>query len=113
MRIVSGNMDDYWDAIRSTDGLQGGFIWDWMDQGLLKEDNGKKYWAYGGDYGEAVHDMNFNINGLCFPDHSPHPGLYQVAHLSLPANRPCVRDHLSHPGLCHTRHFSEESRVFL
>ncbi len=75
----TGNLQDYWDVIEKYPKLQGGFIWDWVDQGLLKtNENGEKYWAYGGDYGEAgmPSDGNFCINGLVWPDRTAHPGLY-------------------------------------
>ncbi len=77
----TGNLQDYWDVIEKYPGLQGGFIWDWVDQGLLKTaGNGEKYWAYGGDYGEegVPSDGNFCINGLVWPDRTPHPGLAEV-----------------------------------
>jgi beta-galactosidase len=77
----TGNLQDYWDVIERYPKLQGGFIWDWVDQGLLKtNENGEKYWAYGGDYGEEgmPSDGNFNINGLVWPDRTPHPGLAEV-----------------------------------
>ena len=77
----TGNLQDYWDVIEKFPKLQGGFIWDWVDQGFLKtNDNGEKYWAYGGDYGEegTPSDGNFNINGLVWPDRTPHPGLFEV-----------------------------------
>ncbi len=77
----TGNLQDYWDVIEKYPKLQGGFIWDWVDQGFLKTDeNGEKYWTYGGDYGEEgiPSDGNFCINGLVSPDRTPHPGLYEV-----------------------------------
>jgi beta-galactosidase len=77
----TGNLQDYWDIIEKYPKLQGGFIWDWVDQGLLKtNDNGEKYWTYGGDYGEegVPSDGNFNINGLVWPDRTGHPGLAEV-----------------------------------
>ena len=75
----TGNLDEYWDLIRSERVLQGGFIWDWVDQGLLRKDEaGKEYWAYGGDFGEPIHDAQFNINGLVFPDRTFHPGCTEV-----------------------------------
>ena len=77
----TGNFQDYWDVIEKYPKLQGGFIWDWVDQGFLKtNENGEKYWAYGGDYGEpgTPSDGNFNINGLVWPDRTPHPGLFEV-----------------------------------
>jgi len=77
----TGNLQDYWDVIEKYPKLQGGFIWDWVDQGFLKTDeNGEKYWTYGGDYGEEgmPSDGNFCINGLVWPDRTPHPGLSEV-----------------------------------
>ncbi|KAK6163058.1 hypothetical protein DH2020_002899 [Rehmannia glutinosa] len=65
----NGNIHEYWEAIDSTFGLQGGFIWDWVDQGLLKEGaDGTKNWAYGGDFGDTPNDLNFCLNGLIWPD---------------------------------------------
>jgi len=77
----TGNLKDYWNVIEKYPKLQGGFIWDWVDQGILKTNEaGEKYWAYGGDFGpEGIRsDGNFNINGLVWPDRTPHPGLYEV-----------------------------------
>ncbi len=77
----TGNLQDYWDVIEKYPKLQGAFVWDWVDQGLLKtSENGEKYWAYGGDFGEEgiPSDGNFCINGLVWPDRTPHPGLYEV-----------------------------------
>jgi len=77
----TGNLIDYWDAINSHEQLQGGFIWDWVDQGLQKFDStGRKYWAFGGDFGpkDVPSDGNFCTNGLVFPDRIPHPALAEV-----------------------------------
>lgn len=77
----SGNFQEYFDIIRSSKQMQGGFIWDWVDQGFLTTDeNGKQYWAYGGDFGAMNYpnDNNFCINGLVNPDRTPHPGLSEV-----------------------------------
>ncbi len=80
-----GNLKEYWDAIDSTDGLQGGFIWDWIDQGVTKiDDNGVAYWAYGGDFGDTINDRNFCINGLIWPDLTPHPPLWEHKKLIQP-----------------------------
>lgn len=80
-----GNLKEYWDAIETHQGLQGGFIWDWIDQGLIKvDDNGVKYWAYGGDFGDTVNDRNFCINGLVFPDRTPHPALLEYKKIIQP-----------------------------
>ncbi|KAL8172347.1 hypothetical protein V2J09_024151 [Rumex salicifolius] len=70
----NGNIDEYWKTIDSTFGLQGGFIWEWVDQALLKEGaDGVKHWAYGGDFGDEPNDLNFCLNGLTWPDRTPHP----------------------------------------
>jgi beta-galactosidase len=80
-----GNLREYWEAIETYPGLQGGFIWDWVDQGLLKADaHGRPYWGYGGDFGDTINDMNFCINGLIFPDRCPHPALVEVKKLFQP-----------------------------
>jgi len=74
-----GNLQDYWDTIEEYDPLQGGCIWDWVDQGLLKKTaDGKEFWAYGGDYGEKRSDYNFCINGLVLPDREITPKLIEV-----------------------------------
>jgi beta-galactosidase len=77
-----GNLQDYWNEIYKYRQLQGGFIWDWVDQGLLKtNEKGEKFWAYGGDYlpvGVDHMDKNFLINGLVFPDRTLHPHIWEV-----------------------------------
>lgn len=74
-----GNLQEYWDAIEEYKHLQGGSIWDWVDQGLRKiSEDGKEYWAYGGDYGDNPNDGNFCINGLVFPDRRVPPKLWEV-----------------------------------
>ncbi len=75
-----GNLKDYWDAIDKYPNLQGGFIWDWVDQGILKKENGKEFWAYGGDFGpkDTPSDGNFLINGVVFPDRSFKPHSLEV-----------------------------------
>lgn len=76
-----GNLQKYWDFFEEHKELQGGFIWDWVDQGLLKKnEDGKDFWAYGGDFGPpgTPSDKNFCINGLVFPDRKPHPHIWEV-----------------------------------
>ena len=74
-----GNLDEYWEAIEKYPALIGGFIWDWVDQGLRhKTENGIEFFAYGGDFGDKPNDDNFCINGLVSPDRVPHPSLFQV-----------------------------------
>ncbi|TWT77831.1 Beta-galactosidase [Posidoniimonas polymericola] len=74
-----GNLPEYWSAIREHRALQGGFIWDWVDQGLLTKDaDGHEYYAYGGDFGDRPNDGNFCCNGLVRPDRVPNPSLFEV-----------------------------------
>ena len=80
-----GNFSDYWDAFRANPRLQGGFIWDWVDQGLTRvSDDGVPYFAYGGDFGDEVNDRQFCINGLVFPDRTPHPSLLEAKRAQQP-----------------------------
>ncbi|GAB3427277.1 beta-galactosidase, LacZ type [Niabella aquatica] len=77
----SGNFQEYFDIISTSDHMQGGFIWDWADQGIKsKTVDGKVYWAYGGDLGSGhLHnDENFCGNGLVASDRSCHPAIYEV-----------------------------------
>ena len=75
-----GGLSNYWDTIYKYPQLQGGCIWDWVDQGLLTKDAlGREFYAYGGDFGENMpSDGNFCINGLVDPDRKPHPQLAEV-----------------------------------
>ncbi len=90
-----GGLQDYWDTIYKYPLLQGGCIWDWVDQGVLTHDeNGQEYYAYGGDFTRPIHistqanvvdlavsvpsDGNFCINGLVDPNRKPHPQLAEV-----------------------------------
>lgn len=77
----TGNLIDLWNFVYEHPQVQGGFIWDWVDQGFVKKDaNGTPYWTYGGDYGPDRYrnDQNFVINGLVNPDRTPHPALFEV-----------------------------------
>ena len=76
-----GGLKEYWDVIRKYPYLQGGHIWDWVDQGILKKDaEGTAFWAYGGDYGgpDVMSDNNFCINGLVRADRSLNPAIREV-----------------------------------
>jgi beta-galactosidase len=74
-----GNLQDYWDIIESHSQLQGGCIWDWVDQGFRKKTaDGREFWAFGGDFGESVTDGNFCCNGLVLPDRTVTPKLLEV-----------------------------------
>ncbi|MRX69773.1 beta-galactosidase [Flavobacterium resistens] len=77
----NGNFQEYWDIIRGSKNMQGGFIWDWVDQGFeAKDEVGRKYWAYGGDLGSQnyTNDENDCNNGLLLPDRTPNPAAFEV-----------------------------------
>ena len=77
----NGNLKEYWDATDKYPKAQGGFVWDWMDQGLeLKTKSGKTYYGYGGDLERkgTRHDNNFCMNGVLAADWTPHPGYYTL-----------------------------------
>jgi beta-galactosidase len=81
----NGGLADYHTAFDRHRGLQGGFIWEWVDHGIVKRDaRGREYWAYGGDFGESPHDANFCADGIVWPDRTPHPALYELKHLAQP-----------------------------
>lgn len=93
-----GGFHKYWEAFRQYPRLQGGFIWDWVDQSLNKRDeNGQVFSAYGGDFGDTPNDRQFCMDGLVFADRTPHPSLYEARHAQqffqfrlLPDNQLCV-----------------------
>lgn len=75
-----GNLQEFWDVIYADSSICGAAIWDWVDQGLLKDG----YYAYGGDFGDMPNDGPFCINGLIAPDRKPHPHYYEVQHVYQP-----------------------------
>lgn len=76
-----GGFAKYWQAFRQYPRLQGGFVWDWVDQSLIKYDeNGNPWSAYGGDFGDTPNDRQFCMDGLVFADRTPHPSLYEAKH---------------------------------
>ncbi len=82
----NGNLKEYWDLVDTYDCLQGGFIWDWMDQGLVTQKKGQSFWAFGGDFGSKniPSDGNFCINGLLWPDRTPKPAIEEVKKIYTP-----------------------------
>ncbi len=80
-----GGLKEYWEAIEGHARLQGGFVWDWVDQGLRQTtEQGEVWFAYGGDFGDEPNDGNFCINGLVGPDRAPHPGLWELKKMCEP-----------------------------
>ena len=81
----NGCLADYFAAFESHRSLQGGYIWEWVDHGIRRQtEDGRAYWAYGGDFGDTPHDANFCTDGIVWPDRTPHPGLYEFKHLAQP-----------------------------
>ena len=81
----NGTLAEYWEAIESTRGLQGGFIWEMWDHGPVQTlADGTKRNAYGGDYGEVKHDGNFCCDGMVFPDRTPKPAMHEFKALAAP-----------------------------
>ncbi|WP_030936472.1 glycoside hydrolase family 2 TIM barrel-domain containing protein [Streptomyces sp. NRRL S-646] len=106
----NGTLADHWAAIESTPGLQGGFIWEFWDHGILQRvndgrpagragaglyDNGVAApghrWAYGGDFGETIHDGAFIADGVVFPDRTPKPVLYEHREIAAPVRIECFK----------------------
>ncbi|MFK8303070.1 glycoside hydrolase family 2 TIM barrel-domain containing protein [Capnocytophaga stomatis] len=74
-----GNLIDYWEAIESSNFICGGAIWDWIDQAMYNyTKDGKRYFAYGGDFGDYPNDGQFVMNGIIFADMTPKPQYYEV-----------------------------------
>ncbi|MEU9155185.1 glycoside hydrolase family 2 TIM barrel-domain containing protein [Streptomyces sp. NPDC048417] len=115
----NGTLADHWAAIESTPGLQGGFIWEFWDHGILQRvsdgrpvgrtgaglyDNGVASpghrWAYGGDFGEALHDGAFVADGMVFPDRTPKPAMYEHREIAAPVRIRCFR----HEGIVLANH---------
>ena len=103
-----GNLADYWQAIESHHGLQGGFIWEMLDHGILKSPGDRRpgfssgaqpaYWAYGGDFGDEPNDGNFVCDGLFWPDRTPHPAMWEAKRLFQPFDAELLDPELSEAG---------------
>ena len=83
----NGNFDEFWEYVDKYPRFQGGFIWDWSDKAITKYTaDGRKYWAYGGDFNEKVTDpvLDMCLNGVVQPDLTPHPGAFEIKKLQAP-----------------------------
>lgn len=88
----TGNLKEYWETIYKYPRLRGGFIWEWIDHGLKrKTENGEEWWAYGGDYGDKPNDGNFCIDGMIWPDRTPHPGMWECRKIFQPVVAEAVK----------------------
>lgn len=82
-----GDFEDYFEVIYKNDIICGGFVWEWCDHAIYKgqAENGKKMYYYGGDHEEEIHDGNFCVDGLVYPDRTPHTGLLEYKNVHRPA----------------------------
>lgn len=82
-----GDFEDYFQMIQSDDRMCGGFVWEWCDHAIAhsRAENGKTIYHYGGDHGEVIHDSNFCMDGLVYPDRTPHTGLLEYKNVYRPA----------------------------
>ena len=88
----NGTLAEYWEAIESTYGLQGGFIWEFWDHGPVQTmPDGSTRYAYGGDYGESKHDGNFCCDGMVFPDRTAKPAMHEFKAIAAPATISAVK----------------------
>ncbi|ELC8442314.1 beta-galactosidase [Clostridium perfringens] len=80
-----GGLQDYDEMIQKYDQFAGAYVWEWCDHAILMEDaNDKKAYGYGGDFGEKNHDGNFCVDGLVYPDRTPHTGLLEYKNINRP-----------------------------
>jgi beta-galactosidase len=101
-----GGLKEYFQAFENHRGLHGGFIWDWVDQGIRKTArNGREYWAYGGDFGDRPNDKNFCINGMVWPDRVPHPGMFEFKKLAQPLSVEAVNLERGRIAVSNKQHF--------
>ena len=87
MGVGPGALEEYWDVFYSSDKLMGGCIWEWCDHAVYHGKDDKKYkyeYTYGGDHGEEMHDKNFCVDGLVFPDRTLHTGALEMKHAYRP-----------------------------
>ena len=99
MGLGPGSLMEYWDTIYAHDRLIGGCVWEWVDHGILAEDDdGNEYYAYGGDFGDEPNDGNFCVDALNYPDRTAHTGLielkkaYEPVKFSLDGNTLTIRN---------------------
>ncbi len=108
----NGGIADYWDVIRQHKRLIGGLVWEWSDHGIRQfTDDGREYFAYGGDFGEFPHDGTFCIDGLTNPDRTPHPHLREMKKAYEPIALELVEAASGTIRLTNRRYFTDLSDV--
>lgn len=110
----NGSLADYWAAFRATPGLQGGFIWEWLEHGIALAERphrdvtgaeGVPTWGYGGDFGDHPNDGNFICDGLVSADRLAHPAMAEVRHVGRPVHLEVVDPGRGRVRLTSMRHF--------
>lgn len=110
----NGSLKDYYKAFKECQGLQGGFIWEWIDHGITKTfENGKTGWAYGGDFGDTPTDVNFCTDGLVWPNREAHPGLYEFKYLAQCASVKLVDGNIGRIEITNNRYFKSLDDLML
>jgi len=105
----NGILAEYWEAIESTPGLQGGFVWELRDHGLVQRlPDGSTRWAYGGDFGDTPHDGDFCVDGLTWPDRTPKPAMWEHHAIATPVRLALGGE----AGIAHGRIVLENLRWF-
>ncbi len=97
MGVGPGAMEEYWDLFYKHDNLMGGCIWEWVDHAVYHEPDDPKYpyqYTYGGDHKEKRHDGNFCVDGLMYPDRTPHTGALQMKEIYRPVRVACKNDNI-------------------
>ncbi len=82
----NGSLSDYFRLFKTLPGIQGGFIWEWLDHSFIREENGKRFHVYGGDFGEDIHDANFVCDGMVSSERIPHPAMEEHKRLAQSAS---------------------------
>ena len=108
MGVGPGSLEDYWKLIYSYENLTGGCIWEWADHSVYHE-GGKYKYTYGGDHGERIHDDNFCVDGLVYPDRTPHTGAYEMKNVYRPLR--CERTGECTYSFRNTRAFTDSSDI--
>ncbi len=91
MGVGPGSLEDYWQLIYANENLTGGCIWEWADHSVYDKKAKYKY-TYGGDHGEKYHDGNFCVDGLFYPDRTPHTGAYEMKAVYRPVRAALVSE---------------------
>jgi beta-galactosidase len=103
----NGSLSDYWAAFERYPGLQGGYIWEWIDHGIRQTTSGgQPYWAYGGDFGDVPNDANFCADGIVWPDRTPHPALFEFKQLAQPVRVEAVDLRRGRVRIINKQHFA-------